>query len=102
MLLPKVQSQVRPAATGDNSRNGTRPKTVLTETRPVQIEVLRVRAAVSHHRSCASGGGWTGSTKSLPVPPQADGLRDDILRARAKERGRASSRSRMSRCLPGF
>jgi hypothetical protein len=66
MLLPKVQLQVRPAATGDNSRNGTRPKTVLTETRPVQIEVLRVRVAVSRHRSCASGGGWMGLVNRCP------------------------------------
>lgn len=50
---------------GENSRNGTRSKTVQTEVGPVEIEVPRNREAPSSPGSCRSGNaGWTGSTRS--------------------------------------
>ena len=50
---------------GGNSRNGTRPKMVLTVIGPVEIEVPRDRDASFSCRSCASANAdWTASTRS--------------------------------------
>lgn len=52
------------SSNGENARNGTRSKTVLTEVGAVEIDVREIVTGRSSRRSCASGsGGWTGSTR---------------------------------------
>jgi len=43
MTTLAIPSTTRPTVTGENSRNGHRAKTVLTETGPVEISVPRDR-----------------------------------------------------------